>query len=735
MTVLLLWMGSTYIYANEFPDWKDGSIQDESKRLSTEKINELNQELDLLHHPAKVFVLEQIDGKISDYIQEAFTHYQLPEDQLLVIFVMDPGQMAAIAGPKLEELGVTQELLVTSMTSYFMPPAQEGDYLGGIHAFVTQVYEEVGLSKIQPTEPLNEEAVVENPNQAETITTTTPEASDSNIEQKKGLSIWLYVLIGIVIIAILVVVFVYLRRKQLHHQLENLKQWKYSLEQQWSEVNLNLEVKTMQEEVLIRLSNLETTYEDYQNRIFPELQDDFKDANLFLSRYRIVAAKEVIHYIDQTLDDAAYLLEQLNNELHQIVEIKTELPKSVDKVTLLSNKLKDRIEVVAAQYGISLSYLRGEIQKKEKEIRKIQYAIENESSLDQHVLDHLQVELQKMDQSMNQIDQMSQEMEERIPNRLKELENKYKGIELEDSGQLVQILKEAREKWNSLITLWDEGRVDQLAEVIHTINTRLTEGESILQQESDQSKEIHEVITLYEKRMNEILEVYHYDQRLFEKLYRKYQIEDDPIIDQLKRIDETEKAIIKTYNAIIQKNDVREYKEAYQLAKPLPNQLEQLAEFVAQFHNRIEALSTEEDRYSLEIKSLRNRLRLVRQQLDRSLLPGKQDQILDMIDQGFKAILETEVLFDQLPLRLNKISLLLGQAREQVQVVEELTKKTISNAQETEEIIRRLNIYRTSVPQLAQFLMMAENAYRDQNFDEAVSFARKAEAMMAQTQR
>ncbi len=728
VTIFILLIGATNIYAMDFPEWKDGTIQDESKSLSVETIDELNAEFALLPHPVKVIVLDQIDGELSDYVKQAFTYFELPDDQLLVIFVLNPGLMTALAGEKLDELGATHEFLNEIMHTSFVPLAREGDYLGGIQALITQLFADLDIDIEQETVPtlgdiINEE---KEPSKASALAFPVQE----QMESKKGAPIWVYLLFSILGLIALFSILIYLRRKQLYKQLQSMERWKDSLIQQWSEVNLDIEFKTMQEEVLIRLANLETTHQDYQERIFPEITDDLLDVESLLSRFRIIAAKEVLHYIEQTLDEAAYLLEQLHNELNQIGEIKVQLPRTVDKANGAINRLKERIDNVANQYGITLSHLREKMQKREKELLRIQHVMDTESSFDQNTLDQAIAELQKIDQDLNQIDQMSQELEEQIPNRLKNLEIKYKGVDLEDSAELVHILKEAREKWNSLITLWDEGKVNQVTEVIEFINSRLSQGEAIIQQESEQSQEIHNIISQFENRMQAILEVFRQDQRLFEKLYRKYQIEDDPIVDQLSRIDELEKGLASNYKTIVQKTEKREYKDAYQLATSIPNEVERLAELVAQFHARIESLSSEEERYSVEIKSLRNRLRLVRQQLDRSLLPGKQDQILDLVDQGFKAILETEVLFDQLPLRLNKILQLLDQAREQVVTVEELTRKTIEDAQETEDIIRRLNIYRTSIPQVAQHLMMAENAYRDQKFDEAVSHARKAEEIV-----
>lgn len=714
-------------FALDFPEWKDGTIQDESKSLSAEKIDELNEELALLPHPVKVLILNKMDGELSEYVKQAFDYFELPDDQLLIVFVLDPGLMTALAGDQLDELGATPKVLTESMNTSFVPLAKEGDYLGGIQALITQIFEDLNLDTKQETIPID---TIKNEQDTTDVSAPTKPTEEQK-DRKKGTSIWMYVLFGIIGVLVLLLTFLFIRKTQLSKQLQSLEDWKDSLIEQWSEVNLDIEIKTMQEEVLIRISNLETTHQDYQDRIFPELVEDLDEVRSLLSRFRIIAAKEILHYIEQTLDEADYLLEQLHNELNQIDTIKVELPKTADKATGMIKRIKDRIEKVASQYGISLSFLRNEMQQMEKDILKIQYEIEEGASIDQSSLDLALGELQKVDQALNQIDQMSQDLEEKIPNRLKDLETKFKGVDLEDSAGLVLILKEAREKWNSLITLWDEGKVNQVAEEIDFINSRLSQGESIIRLESEQSKEIHQIIAHFETRMQTIVEVYHQDQKLFEKLYRKYQIEDDPVVDQLAHIDGLEKELVSTYKTLLQKTEKREYKEAYQMATALPNQLEQLAELVAQFHTRIESLSTEEERYSVEIKSLRNRLRLVRQQLDRSLLPGKQDQILDLIEQGFRAILETEVLFDQLPLRLNKILQLLDQAREQVLTVEELTRKTIENAQETEEIIRRLNIYRTSIPQVAQFLMMAENTYRDQKFDEAVSHARKAEELVS----
>lgn len=725
LCILFLISGKYAVFAEDYPAWKDQTIQDESKKLPPDEVDQFNQNLSNLPFPTKVFIFDQIDKPIEEHIHALFDYYQLPDDQLLVLFVMETQEMAAMAGKELEQKGLTSDVLQGKMDTYFTPQALQGDYLSGIQFLLQEIYDEIAENN-QEQEP-----IAAGSNDAESGSNI-EEDGRSETEKKGNFSF----LIWIGLLLILIAFFLFLQRNRLQKRLRELEAIKEELALRWQEVEFDFAAKTSQEEVLIRLANLEATYDDYRNRIFPELEEDFTDAYLLLKQFRIFAVKEFLSYIENTLENARYVLEQLNHEAHQLVEIKVELPKSIDKIYFELDKVKRKAEHVSVQFGISLSSLKEVIQAKEKELLKLELAAEEQSSIDLHHLDRIRQELQTIEQKLNQIDQMSQEMEERIPSRLKELEQKYKKAsergELKNGAELLSLLKEARGKWNSLITLWDEGRVDELAEVIANINERISHGEFLIQQQETQGREVKEHVEQYEQRIQEILEVFHYDLRAYDKLTRKYQLDDDPIVDLVALIEREKDEIEHIYKSVLKHYSQHDYGEAHQMAQSLMEKVSQFSENIAQFHQRVQSLSIQEEQSQQELKSLRNRLRLVRQQLDRSLLPGKQDHILEMIELGFRAILETEVLFDQIPLRLNKIMLQLDQAREQVADVERLTAKTIENAREAEEIIRRLNIYRNQIPQIGHLLMMAENCFRDQNFDEAVTIARKAESLIGQ---
>lgn len=744
-----------------FPVWEDDPLQDESGLLLVEETEQLNQKLMKLPHPVKIFVLSQLDGDGREFLQQAFSYYELPDNQLVMLLIMDSPRISALAGPQLESYGLTYQLLNEYINTYFIPQAKEKDYVGAFDELITQLFDEV----IIPGAMLN--PVEEEEPTKETV-------------EKKGLSLWTWILMIFIILIIGLGVYIFIRRSHLQKEAEQLRQFKLELVEQWSKINMNIQLRDVQEEEMLRLESLETTYEDYKYRIFPDLDTDFHDVDLLLSRFRIIAAKDLLNYIDSVLEDAEFLLQQLRKELlmlsskyslgdlvmpqvnedkqpdPQILEVvedvavesdlyhnavdqeedsseativlqkpfeekvqeKVNEPVYDEKTITMLRSVKGLVQSVSARYGISLQYIKKQIDQIEKE----RLLPEN--------LPVIQENLYKLEQGLKRIDQISDEIEEKIPSRLKELEYKFSKVELEDSAALVQIIKECREKWNSLITLWDDGKIHELAAIIDSIHASLSRGEGMIEQEYNQNTRLFKAVEQFEAKWKEVLQIYQQDTKHLEKLKRKYQLDDDPIMDEIKQIEEFGERLEEQYRFVKEKIEHREYKAAYQSASSLVEQLQQLAVAVDNFHVHMQSIATDEEKYSQEIKSLRNRLRIIKQHLDRSLLPGKQEQILILIDQCMHLLLEVEVLFDQLPLRLNKIQLLLKQARDQVESVEMLTTKTIANAKETEEIIRRINIYRTSHPQIAQLLMMAENAYRDSNFDEAVTVARKAEALL-----
>lgn len=710
------------LYAEGFPAWKDEPIQDESKQLGDHSLlNSINEELLNAPIPIKVFILDEIAEEEEKFAKSAFEFYQLPSDQIFGVVDLSEERMAVVVGEDLAKLGLTPELIHNKIETYFTPEAGNGNPVSGVSFVIDQLLTEL-------SEP------AEDSNGAANHDATEPSSEEEANVTSENSGSWLrWMLILLVLLTALTLIAFWIRAKMLRRLIE-LEQWKEDLVQRWVEGEFEIDVAGNSPEVLIRAENLKQLYNDYLERVFPELMEEFVDGERSLRRFRFIIGKEILAYIEKTLQDAEAVLSQFHNEAEHIEEEKVEKPMDLEQTDRFLQRMHKRIEEISTQYGLRFSYLKERLRLFDKEIGKIQLQIENGEPINSSILDDIGRELQKIDHDLNQADRISSDLEEVIPTRIKELEGLYKAFhdhgDIENGQQVVQILKEVRDKWNSLITLWDEGKLQQLKEATEWIHSRLSEGERILKHEQIHRSEIMKNVTYFENRIQEILQVYEEDRKRLERLIKKYQLDEDPVMQLITEIEEQKKELNSNYERVMQLTERREYREAHQLSNNLPGEIESFNKRVTAFHERINTIAIEEDHYHKELKSLRNRLRLIRQHLDRSLLPGKHEQFHEMIEAGYKTILETEVLLDQKPLRLNKIALHMEQARSQVADAELNITRTIAAAQETEMIIRRINLFRNRVPQVGQLLMMAENCYRDQDYEEALTLAQKAEALL-----
>lgn len=708
----LLFSLPTYVHA-EGEGWTGDSVLDETGLSSPAELDALREEIKGFPVPVKVLIKSV--GENQDLTQmgkNLFSQYKLGEDELFILASAEGTGISVIAGKELAQRGLSPETIQQKLEGFYLPQAKQGAKITGILFLLREL--KGNIKAVAPPPP--------------------PTAEKSSPPSFPWTRLILFLLIALLITFLL---FFSYRRwlNRLNQEYRSLVEQKETIKKRLMELRVPDQLRIYDEESRLRYESLKKVHDDYKTRLIPLLEEELEEAEECLSRHRLFAVREILRYVRQTLQEMKTVLDQFHQEQEGLIRKETELPKKVKQAERYLISLHQSVGDLSSRFGVNLSLLKDRLLVMENYLKRIKGEMSQEGILFQREeLDRLLNEMEELTARLKKSEAWVEEMEEHLPARIKQMEHEIKDLHLnvskENHDQLIAIVKESKELWNTLISLWDEGDLTVLEERINQIKGLLNRGESILSMEREARAQIVTLLKQYEELYAKLEEGYREDVHLLEKLHRKYQLDQDPILDEEKSLLQGLESLKEAYRGILSLMEEEAYTIAFTQAKRLSEEVKEAEEKLLSFHHRVTRLSLEEGVYRQEIVRQKNRLLLLRQQLDRSLLPGRQADLYRLIEEGKNAILGVEVLFDQIPVHLHKISQRLEEAKEMISATERMILSTIEYAKETEEIIRQLNIFRYREPEIGKLLMMAENSFRDHNFSEAVENARKAKQLV-----
>lgn len=720
--VFLLSLSPSLVTFAEGDGWTGDTVKDETGLSSPAELDALREEVKAFPVPVKILIRAiPSDQNITQLGKDLFTQYKLMGEELFILASSEGNGISVVAGKDLADRGLTSETIQSKLEGFYLPQAKQGEKITGITFLLRELQNDIKTLPPSGNAPTEKE-----------------KAEETSSKAANGVN-WFT---GIVLPLLLAVLTAFLLFYAAKKWAEKLGKNHRLLLTQLDEMKERLMARkvpeiltTYDEESRLRYESLKKVYADYESRLIPQLEEELGEAAERLSRYRLFSVMEILRYVSHAFAEMDKVLEQFEQEKEGLVRKEKEIPKKLKQAERKLSALQQNVSALSHRFGVDLSHLKGTLAAMEQRFRELEEVSVQRGASPQRgfphgELDRFVQEMEALSERMLKSEAWVEEIEEKLPSRIKQLEQEMRNfqpkISLKHHEVLITILKEAKELWNQLIPLWDKGDLMVLEERMEEVKALLTNGEKILSEEREARSQIVILLTRYEGIYGKLEEGFQEDLHQMDRLRRKYQLDGDPILDEEKKLQQGLRDLSQVYQEILALLDQEAYTEAYDRAKALSDQVKEVEEILLAFHHKVAHLSLEEEVYLQEIRRLKNRLLLLRQQLDRSFLPGKQAELYRMIREGKELILSVEVLFDQLPIHLHKISFRLEEAKEVVSATERVVFSTIEQAKETEEIIRNLNIFKYRRPEIGHLLAMAENSYRDQNFAEAVEHARKA---------
>ncbi len=126
-----------------------------------------------------------------------------------------------------------------------------------------------------------------------------------------------------------------------------------------------------------------------------------------------------------------------------------------------------------------------------------------------------------------------------------------------------------------------------------------------------------------------------------------------------------------------------------------------------------------------QITTLRNEIIKVRQQLQKSNLPGIPQYVNEVVNEGIQAVTESVEALDEQPLNMDRINETIEIAEKMVGRAVEQTQLLIEQAQLAERVIQYANRYRSSNPLLAAQISEAEAAFLNYDYEVALEKSSK----------
>ncbi|RPF55342.1 septation ring formation regulator EzrA [Aquisalibacillus elongatus] len=473
-------------------------------------------------------------------------------------------------------------------------------------------------------------------------------------------------------------------------------------------------------------------WDDINDNVFSNVEEYLLDAEEAAEKYRFTKAFRILNHVSRELGQVEKTIDDIFEEVDRLLHSEKDSREEVEKIKPQVGEVRKKVLQNGYQLGKAEVVFEVELDDIEKEIAEYENLTASGNYTDAHEL------VKKSSDKLNELERKVQTFPElyRLCKQVipEDLDHLHNGIrEMRDEDYRIHLLgfdKEIHTHHETLLTLIEQlnkGSDEGVEEHIEQIRSRILEVYDQLEKEALDKNFVMQRIELLDKKITEAKERFAKTKENILSVKENYHLNDDKYEEQYqleKMIDRLEKEAERIKDMV-----EREENLFSTIRVDLEKWLEEFEEWEQpqnDFDSYLHNLRKDELDARGQINELQQSIIQVRQNLQKSNLPGIPNYIIELVEEGRDSVSKAMEALEDQPLNMDRINHAIEQAEKSVNRTVEQTQLLIDQAYLAEKVIQYANRYRTSYPILAAQISESEIAFHEYNYEVALEKASKA---------
>ncbi len=473
-------------------------------------------------------------------------------------------------------------------------------------------------------------------------------------------------------------------------------------------------------------------WDQVQELNYPSIENTLFQAEKAVDVFRLFKADRLEKQAEEWIDRTNKEIISVKNKVNRFLEAAEDNQEGFAKMQDKYRSLRRELLTESYKFGPTVQGLDQKLQTIENQFD--QFAINTSKG------DHVKAR-QYLEKVSQLIKSFAQEMKV-IPHYLTQLNQNY-SAELEELKAGYRQLRSKNMAFKNDSILDDIETVKKECDHMHqyVAELNLSEAEKEMQRIESNIDQLYDLMESEFQAQQKVKGQFSQLSEIFQVLYernRQIKIETDRL-SQLYHLDDdilsygakNSQAIAESENAFDRlRSDVSQNEVVYShLSDTVDivfNKTQGIYDRQQEFLDFLYGMGDEEKKIKAEIDDFAHRMSQITQRLDRSNLPGARDEFYDLYYYTTNRIKDLAHELDQVRLDMGEVRYLYEIIKQDVPQLEEECQDMFSYAQATEQLIQRLNKYRSQYPQMEeQMEMIAHYYYTEYNYERAFTLAAK----------
>ncbi len=405
-------------WAAPFPAKTDAVVQDQQGLLKQDEQKQFDEFVKQYPDDSyKVVVVESVQPEAQtadEYARKLYDNYNLPDNTLMIVLDASTLQLGVYPGQALQAKGVTMDLLHDKISFYYEPFRNQKQYLKGIESFITEVHAE-------------EARLASGKGAADAGGSAAPAAQEKAAEDESFWSQipwWLYVGLLAFLALIVVISYLYVRRRQMFGEVDDLEDWKDEVVEKIQLIEVEKPLRRATGRTEEHYSELANRKENMLRVRIPDVEMMILEAEEAVDRFRFEMARGLLAEGRDILVEIEKELAELKADSTKVVQAKKENKVVLPEIGKQVEQVERKLTNLRLEYGLSFHELKQKLDQVEHMRDQVKTALAAGDDVKAYELTlAAQQTLKELGGSLERIPALVTAVQKEMPHELKQLEN------------------------------------------------------------------------------------------------------------------------------------------------------------------------------------------------------------------------------------------------------------------------------------------------------------------------
>ncbi|WP_100488873.1 septation ring formation regulator EzrA [Sporolactobacillus pectinivorans] len=543
----------------------------------------------------------------------------------------------------------------------------------------------------------------------------------------------LYLVIGLILLIVLIIAYGTWMRKKTYGEIDRAETRRTELgNRPFVKEMAKVKQLKMAGETEKKFEKWRADWDSIVTGDLPSVEEGLFEAEELTDKYRFKKAEHLVKDLNGKMDKIELKINEILAELNTVVDSESKNREDITSIKESYHQVKKLMITRRSQFREALPLLEGYVKDIDEHYKKYGDETENGNYIEaRDALLHVKTAIGSVQDEIDRIPDLYEDIRQTIPDQLREL--RQGKIEMEEQGyalQHLQIDEQLEETEKQLHVLGEAvGRLelDQASEGLKGIHDQLDWLYGQLEKEVLSRKKVSEVAPEIESKLENVGERIKAVSEATETVRESYHIDDQDLNAQ--------REISRTYNKLkkgfYEADDLlKKHSEAFSTALEQLNgirtDIENVESLTTEFDKKIKTLRKDEIEAKEMIRKLRHSLFETGRMIRQSNIPGVPQAFAAALDQAGEHLKFVNDKLDEKPLNMIEVQKALSDAEADTADVRKQGQTLVDTASLAEEMIRYGNRYRSNDPQIDSELKIAENFFRNYDYQASAEAAVKA---------